>query len=348
MAVVKAVNSRASIGRAVNYVTRTEKTEERLVSGIECSPQNAIEEMKATKALWGKEDGRQYKHFVHSFPPGEKITPEQAHELARELCQDRFKGYEVLIATHKDKGHIHSHIIVNSVSYEDGKKLHLSKGHLEQMKRDCIEQCRQHGLSVPVKGQEITSNKQTKYKALERGIKAQRGEGEYKSYVLDCYKAADTARSAATSREDFIGRMQAQGWETSWEETRKHITFTDRDGNKVRAANLEKTFREPFTKEDLARGFEINAERAAVHTRAADALEQARGRGADRRPDGADHSPDLDKFRTGIDESRAAIRADDAARADHLTDREGQQRDQDRELEREIERASRRSPDRER
>lgn len=330
MAVVKAVSSRASIGRAVRYVTQTEKTEEKLVSGIGCAPETAIEEMKATKALWGKEDGRQYKHFIHSFPPTEKITPEQAHELAKELCQDRFKGYEVLIATHQDKEHIHSHIIVNSVSYENGKKLQQSRADLDRMKRDCIEQSRQHGLSVPVKGQEITSDKQTKYKALERGVK-----GEYKSYVLDCYKAASISRSEATGRESFIARMKEQGWETTWTDSRKHITFKDQDGNKVRAANLEKTFKEPFTKEDLDRGFEKNADAAAIRARAE---EQLHGHEADSGIDRQDRGTELEKLQATIGKSRAEISRDNSDRADRIADEQSRDRERDRGGEREIER----------
>ena len=330
MAVIKAVNSRASIGRAITYVTRTEKTEEKLVSGIGCAPETAIEEMKATKALWGKEEGRQYKHFVHSFPPGAQITPEKAHELAMELCKDRFKGYEILIATHRDKEHIHSHIIVNSVSYEDGKKLQQSRADLAQMKRDSNELSRLNGLPVPEKGQEITSNKQAKYKALERGVK-----GEYKSYVLDCYKAANAARSVATNCEDFISRMKQQGWETSWQDNRKHITFQDGAGNKVRAANLEKTFKEDFTKEGLSSGFEKNDEGAAIRARAA---EQARGSEADTGIDRQDCRTELEKLHATIGKSRDEISRDDSDRADRIANEQSHGRERNRGRERKIER----------
>lgn len=96
MAIIKAVNSRACIGNAINYVTKEEKTNEKLISGIECNQYTAIDEMKATKDLWHKTEGRKYKHFIQSFSPDEKITPEQAHKIACDLVQDRFKGYEVL------------------------------------------------------------------------------------------------------------------------------------------------------------------------------------------------------------------------------------------------------------
>ena len=68
-----------------------------------------------------KTDGRQYKHYVQSFE-NDSIEPKMAHEIAREWAEKNFKGYEVLFATHCDKGHIHTHFIVNSVSFEDGRK----------------------------------------------------------------------------------------------------------------------------------------------------------------------------------------------------------------------------------
>lgn len=105
MAVIKAVSSKAGIGHAIDYVTKKEKTEEKLVSGLHCEPETVKEEMQATKELWGKTDGRTYKHYVQSYHEDEKITPEQAHKNAVELAEHTkaWKGHEVLIATHIDK-----------------------------------------------------------------------------------------------------------------------------------------------------------------------------------------------------------------------------------------------------
>ena len=106
MAVIKAVSSKAGIGHAIDYVTKKEKTEEKLVSGLHCEPETVKEEMQATKELWGKTDGRTYKHYVQSYHEDEEITPEQAHKNAVELAEHTkaWKGHEVLIATHIDKG----------------------------------------------------------------------------------------------------------------------------------------------------------------------------------------------------------------------------------------------------
>lgn len=258
MAIVKAVSSRASIGKAIDYVSKDEKTEEKLISGIGCNPTSAKEEMQVTKEIWGKTEGRQYKHFVHSFQPGE-VTPGQAHEMAKQLCQDRFKGHEVLIATHRDKEHIHSHIIVNSVNYEDGHKLQWSKKDLQAMKDRCNEISLEMGLSVPTKSQEVTDWSLGKHKALERAF-----EGDYKSHLLDIANEVADARQSARTRTEFVDLLREKGIDTEWKDNHKHITFKDKDGNKVRNTNLTKTFKADFGKESLEDEFQHNAQRAGA------------------------------------------------------------------------------------
>ena len=88
MAVIKAVSSKAGIGQALDYVTKEEKTEDKLVSGLHCEPDTVKDEMQATKELWGKTGGRTYKHFVQSYHEDEHITPEQAHKNAVELAKN--------------------------------------------------------------------------------------------------------------------------------------------------------------------------------------------------------------------------------------------------------------------
>ena len=136
MAVIKAINSRASIANAINYITKKEKTDEKLISGYNCRGINSLDEMKTTKKAWNKTGGRQYKHFIQSFSPNENISPDEAHKIVAELVEswNKFKGYEVCYATHKDKNHIHTHIIVNSVSFENGKKFCYSKKELQDFK----------------------------------------------------------------------------------------------------------------------------------------------------------------------------------------------------------------------
>jgi len=259
MAVIKAVNSKASIGKAINYVTKEEKTEERLISGKDCNPRTAIDEMKATKEIWGKTGGRQYAHLVQSFNPEDKVTPKQAHEIGRKFIEnnEKFKGHEVVIATHTDKGHVHNHFIVNSVNFENGKKLHTTKKELQELKERSNELSREHGLSVPAQRDTITTFDQKKYRAIEKGAR-----GQSRSYLLDTARNVSQSLKKATDRENFIKEMESKGYKVDWKDTRKYITFTTPEGKKVRNSNLEKTFKEhKFSKEGMENEIQRNRER---------------------------------------------------------------------------------------
>lgn len=261
MAIVKVTNSKASIGKAINYVTQEEKTEQKLISGINCTPETALDEMNATKEQFRKTEGRQYAHYIHSFKPGEKLTHEQAHKLALELSEKQFKGYEVLVATHKDKDHIHSHIIVNSVSYEDGRKLHSSKKDLADVKELSNKICEREGLSITKPQKDVlTSFNAKKYKALEKGYKT-----DYKSYMLDLWRNVNNSKEKAMSKEQFVKSMEDKGYKVNWSDTRKHVTFETPEGKKVRATTLAETFKnENLTKEGLLNEFERNGKELSV------------------------------------------------------------------------------------
>jgi hypothetical protein len=274
MAVIKAVSSRAGITQALDYVMKEEKTEKRLVSGLGCMPESAKDEMQLTKELWEKTGGRTYKHFVQSYHEDEKITPEQAHRNAIELAENTraWRGFEVLIATHVDRGHIHSHFIVNSVSYEDGHKLRWSKHDLKDLKERNDEQCLEQGLHVTEKGktfsgdarEDIVAYKKDTYQLLKQAEK-----GEVKSYVQEIAMAVLDCKERATCREDFINQMQEMGYGVDWQENHKYITFTDLQRAdqgerqcKIRNNKLEKYYGMDFGKEELEHEFEINVRRA--------------------------------------------------------------------------------------
>lgn len=253
MAIIKAVNSKSSIATAINYITKKEKTEEKLISGIDCNPKTAIDEMKATKELYDKDSGRQYAHFIQSFNPKDNISPEKAHEIGKEFIEKnhKFQGHEIVLATHKDKDHIHNHLIINSVNYENGSKLHTTKHEYQEMKDLSNELSKEHNLTVPEKSKEqgkITSFNQDKYRVMERHF-----QGTAKSYILETAIAYKKAKEKAISKDNFIKEMGNQGYDTKWKDTSKHITFTNKEsGKKVRLANLEKTLNDSdFTKEVL-------------------------------------------------------------------------------------------------
>ena len=273
MAIIKAVSSKAPIKTAITYISKSEKTESKLLSGYNVTPDTAYEEMQSTKEIWGKTDGRTYKHYVQSFAPDELITPEQAHEIAKEFveCCPQFKGFEVLIATHQDKENIHTHFVLNSVSFEDGNKFQQKSTELQAMKDLSDKICLAHGLSLTYKGktfdgserEETTAYRKEQYRFLKRAE-----QGEVKSYVQDIALAVMDCRERATSRSEFVELMNAQGYAVKWEDNLKYITFTDllrqEQGEKqckIRNNKLEKYYHVDFSKEGLENEFANNARR---------------------------------------------------------------------------------------
>lgn len=146
-----------------------EKTEDRIISGKDCSVQNAINEMNATKNLYGKTRGISYHHVIQSFKPGE-ISPEKAHKIGIGFSENNFKDHEVLIATHKDKNHIHNHLIVNSVSFKDGHKLITDKKSLHELKRENNRICQREHLSVIEKPYAKNRYSMAEYRLAEKGL----------------------------------------------------------------------------------------------------------------------------------------------------------------------------------
>ncbi|MCD7744804.1 MAG: relaxase/mobilization nuclease domain-containing protein [Lachnospiraceae bacterium] len=271
MAVIKAVSSKAGIGQAIDYVTKKEKTDQKLVSGLHCVPETAKIEMQTTKKVWGKTKGRTYKHFVQSFAPEEEITPEQAHQIACEFAEslEQWKGFEVLIATHKDREHVHTHFIVNSVSYMDGHKLQQSRSDLKNMKACSDDICQKQGLHITEKGKTFSGELREETTAYRKEIYQflkQAEQGEAKSYVQNIALAIMDCRENAVSREEFVEQMKARGYGGDWRDSRKYITFIDlrrqEQGEKqckIRNNKLEKYYNIDFGKEALENEFENNS-----------------------------------------------------------------------------------------
>ncbi len=264
MAIIKAVkNSHSNIKHIINYVTKNEKTiGKKLCSGFNCSIDTAITEMETTKKLYGKTGGRTYKHFVQSFSPDEKVTAQQAHNLAGEFVNScpLFSDFEVVYSTHVDKHHIHTHFVVNSVSFADGHKFSMSKKDLEDMKILNNKLCLKHGLSVCELGKKksfngkeregLVSDNMDKYQFLKKAE-----QKKVKSYVQDTAVAVYQAMQNSCSKEDFIQCLEQKGYVVNWKENHKYITFINQDGKKVRNSNLQKTYNMKVGKEELIEFF---------------------------------------------------------------------------------------------
>ena len=274
MAVNKTINKRTNTHGAmrncIEYVLRQDKTSELLtyVTGPYCHNEINYDLVYRTlleeKKMWNKDTGRMYVHNIISWHKDEQITPEQAFEFGKEFAENWFSGFQTLVAVHKDKDHVHCHLVTNSVSYEDGRKLHNTRKDLERMKQLTNQMCRERGLTVAEKGKhfdgseiekgEVTAWSKDKYNLFRQQVKD--------SFVADCAMAVLKALENCISKEKFIEKMKQFGWEVNWAEKRKHITFQNQDGKKVRDSNLSKTFHLDISKEGLENEFDRNRQKA--------------------------------------------------------------------------------------
>ena len=147
MAIVKVKAGKGSLSDVFNYVLDKEKTDDTLIAGKDCMTETAQKEFEMVKHRFGKTEGRTYFHIVQSFSPEDDITPYEANNLGFEFA-GFFEGYQVLVVTHTNREHLHNHIIVNSVSFKDGKKLHMEKADLQALKEHSNKLCRKYGLTV--------------------------------------------------------------------------------------------------------------------------------------------------------------------------------------------------------
>lgn len=195
-----------TIGEVIDYAARGDATDmQRLVSGINCSPENAKAEMQAVKEFYKKTGGTLAYHGYQSFAEGE-VSPEQAHEIGKELAE-RLWGdrHQVLVATHVDKAsHIHNHFVINTVSFVDGRKYHRTKQDYLDMQNASDELCMEHGLSVVRHPEEQTGKHYAEWKAEKEGKQTIRGKIK---------EDIDRAVRAAVTFRQFCSTMKAMGYE---------------------------------------------------------------------------------------------------------------------------------------
>ncbi len=268
----KRTNTHGAMRNCIEYVLRQDKTSELLtyIIGPYCHDEINYDLVYRTfleeKKVWDKDSGRMYAHNIISWHKYEQITSEQALEFGKEFAENWFSGFQTLVAVHRDKDHIHCHLVTNSVSYEDGRKLHNTKKDLERMKQLTNQMCRKRGLTVAEKGKHFDGSQ------IEKGEVIAWSKDKYNlfrqqvtdSFVVDCAMAVLKALENCISKEKFIEKMKQFGWNVNWTEKRKHITFQNQDGKKVRDSNLSKTFHLDISKEDLENKFDRNYERVRV------------------------------------------------------------------------------------
>ena len=305
MAIVHFVNykrgtqSRAAMRGVMLYVMQEKKTAwdgVPLVSGINCQPQSVYDDFLNTKLLYHKDGGVMFYHIVQSFPKGAAVDPRQAHEAARRVAK-YFDGCEVLLCTHVDREHIHSHCVINSVNFETGKKLHMAKEQLQELMRRNDAICQEMGLPV-----------------FETPIQKARGMGgaEYhtalkgQSWKLRLMNTIDECMKYAADKDAFVSLMASEGYAVRWESGRKYITYTTPDGMRCRDNKLHE---EKYCKEAMEHEFRIRADlvkrklRTAETNSGIETAESAEQR--TRKYTAADDATHCDPVRSAADDEQA-------------------------------------------
>lgn len=221
-------------------------------NSLDCDVDYVRNQFKATREIWGKSGGIQAHHVIQSFKPDE-VDPEKANEIGLQLAEKLAKGHEVAVYTHTDKDHIHNHIVINAVNYEDGRKFHAHGQEAIDRFRDVSDElCKEHGLSIV---EERSAD--VRYTLAEQSL-LQKGESSWKDEVRT---AIDSSKEQTMSFEEFQERLKDQGVQATLRG--KNITYEHLESNKkVRGSKLGLA----YEKETILDGFErqVTRERAAT------------------------------------------------------------------------------------
>lgn len=205
-----------ALGDVMNYATNGDKTEKQFfVTGVNCDPATARDEMLIAKAQWNDESEIVCYHGFQSFPSGE-LTPEQAHEvgvkLAEKMWGDRF---QVIVVTHLNTKCLHNHFVVNSVSFLDGKHYHDNKANLRLLRQRSDELCREYELSV-IEHPRGRKKPYALYQAEKQGLPTRENVAR---------QAVDEAISKSFTLKDFDRYMAQMGYQCSFDPNRKYWTI---------------------------------------------------------------------------------------------------------------------------
>ena len=286
-----------SVMRYVSQMSKTLWDGQQLVSGIGCQPETAFDEFLSTKLLHHKDGGVMFYHMVQSFPKSADIDPRMAHEVARRLA-GYFEGCEVLVCTHVDREHIHSHCIINSVNFETGRKVHRADEQIQEL-RVCNDQiCEELGLPKFQRDEQ----KHSRGMSNAEYYTALKGE----SWKFELMRVIDDCMRYAGNREEFLALLRAEGYDATWTDSRKNITYVTPDGRKCRDSKLHM---EKYLKENMEAEFGYRTEND--NTRNVDAAQKADGRGATAGTQRDGHGAELERAARNAEQ---AVSAADAVR----------------------------------
>ncbi|MDN4634405.1 relaxase/mobilization nuclease domain-containing protein (plasmid) [Priestia megaterium] len=231
-----------------------------VANSLDCDVDYVRNQFKATREIWGKSGGIQAHHVIQSFKPDE-VDPQKANEIGLKLAEKLAKGHEVAVYTHTDKDHIHNHIVINAVNYEDGRKFHAHGQEAIDRFRDVSDElCKKHGFSIV---EERSAD--VRYTLAEQSL-LEKGESSWKDEIRT---AIDQAKEQTASFEEFQEHLKEQGIQATLRG--KNITYEHLESNKkVRGTKLGLA----YEKETILHGFERQVARERETTSSAATAER--------------------------------------------------------------------------
>ena len=236
MAITKTHSIKSTLNLAIQYICNPVKTDGTLlVSSFACLPATADIEFEWTRRQAIDKGNSLGRHIIQSFSPDDNITPEQAHEIGMKLAEQILGGkFEFVLSTHTDKGHVHNHIIFNSVSFVDYKKYHSNKYTYRNIRKASDKLCEEYGLSV------IAENKNKGKSYFEHTAYE-----ENTTWKAQLKQQIDTAVKHSMDFEDFLLRMELAGYEVK---RGKYISFKAQGQQRFMRS---KTLGERYTEEAI-------------------------------------------------------------------------------------------------
>lgn len=265
MPYIKSICIRSTPNRSLAYIANPEKTDNLLlVSGLNCStvPAVAYLEMKTVFEEYSKHKFNEAVcknektpvkaiHYIQSFRPTDNVSPEQAHAIAKEWAETAFgTERQILVSTHLDKGHIHSHIIINTYDF-NGVKFNDNQTTLAAVRSLSDTLCVNYGI------QPIRTNKKS------RSLKYNEWDNKKKgtSWKQQIRFAIDKLVMNVNSVDELISELEKEG-------------FTVKRGKylAIRAEGQErfvrtKTLGEDYTEESLSERIRIAAAESGIAKR---------------------------------------------------------------------------------
>ena len=256
MAIIKSISPKIKtqihLSEALSYITQDKKASD--VYYHRCAKRKSVTQLADTfeqsRIAFDQNTGRLAVHICQSFSPEDNVTPETAHEIGIELINRCFPDYQVVMATHNDREHIHNHFIINSVSFMDRKKLLDNMKMINQVRKVSDELCYRHNLSV------IEKENAAKYSPLDQATRNAAMQG--RSWKFNLVRDLDAALDSCKNKIEFIVFLEVKGYEINF--TNQNITFRKNGMKKgIRADTLAKQFGRKYSKHSIEKKLNISS-----------------------------------------------------------------------------------------